>query len=900
MLKRFYLSLIALLGLCGAVAFGNYALTQGTGTTFGSIVVAGVQYAQQLFCDPTTPGQCAAVSSVGALKVDNSAVTQPISASALPLPTGAATNSELITINSTLGSPLQTGGAVTANAGTNLNTSALALETGGNLAQIVTDIGAPGSTVCSTDTASCNTNQQMQRLAQRLTSIVTALGSPFQAGGSIANTTFASTQSGTWTVQPGNTANTTPWLVTAGQSGTWNITNISGTVSLPTGASTAAKQPAIGTAGTASADILTVQGIASMTPLLVTLSGTNNINNISGTISLPTGAATAANQINAAQKTQIVDGSGSVIASTSNNLNVQCANCSGSGASAVDEATFTAGTSVLAPGGGFFQTTATSNPLTTGQQGMVQMTANRAFFTNIRNASGTEVGTFGNPFRVDPVGSTTQPISGTVTVNQSTASSLNATVSQNTAANLNATIVGPTADGTVASTSPVLIAGTTDGTGTGTTSIPKITAGGLVSVDGSAVTQPVSGTVTVTQATAANLNITCANCSGSGASGTDEGGFTAGSSIFAPSGGFFQTTATSNPLTTGQWGTWQMTANRAGFVNLRNASGTEIGTSTTPVQVSVANTGANATAMLVTGTGGTFPISGSISNTSFAATQATAASLNATVVGTGTFAVQAAASGSTSNASSAVATSSTNIASIAYNYGFNGTTWDQLQVDGSKNLKTVFSNTTLAVTNAGTFSTQVSSLPALVVGSAIIGKVGIDQTTDGTTNAVHLVAGTALAGKFGIDQTTPGTTNGVQDAATSATGSAVPSKAIYAGAVSSGNIVGIIQADSSAAINVSTATTTQIVALSSGKKIYVTAADIIAGGTGNITFEYGTGTACATGTTVLTGAYPLTAQSGLTKGGGIGPVWVVPASNALCVLTSAGVQMSGSVSYTQF
>lgn len=38
-------------------------------------------------------------------------------------------------------------------------------------------------------------------------------------------------------------------------------------------------------------------------------------------------------------------------------------------------------------------------------------------------------------------------------------------------------------------------------------------------------------------------------------------------------------------------------------------------------------------------------ISGSISNTSFAVTQATAASLNATVVGTGTFAVQAAQSG---------------------------------------------------------------------------------------------------------------------------------------------------------------------------------------------------------------------------------------------------------------
>jgi hypothetical protein len=43
---------------------------------------------------------------------------------------------------------------------------------------------------------------------------------------------------------------------------------------LPSGASTSAKQPALGTAGTASTDVLTVQGIASMTALKVDLSAT--------------------------------------------------------------------------------------------------------------------------------------------------------------------------------------------------------------------------------------------------------------------------------------------------------------------------------------------------------------------------------------------------------------------------------------------------------------------------------------------------------------------------------------------------------------------------------------------------------------------------------------------------
>src|ERR1700679_1655629 len=109
------------------------------------------------------------------------------------------------------------------------------------------------------------------------------------------------------------------------QSGVWNINNITGTVSLPTGASTAANQ---GTMITDLASILgnqtngtqvvAVNNFPSTQPIsgtvtvvqptaadlnatvtgtiAATQSGTWNITNISGTISLPTGAATAANQ----------------------------------------------------------------------------------------------------------------------------------------------------------------------------------------------------------------------------------------------------------------------------------------------------------------------------------------------------------------------------------------------------------------------------------------------------------------------------------------------------------------------------------------------------------------------------------------------------------------------------
>lgn len=109
----------------------------------------------------------------------------------------------------------------------------------------------------------------------------------------------------------------------------------------------------------------------------------------------------------------------------------------------------------------------------------------------------------------------------------------------------------------------------------------------------------------------------------------------------------------------------------------------------------------------------------------------------------------------------------------------------------------------------------------------------------------------------------------------------------------------VLQATSSVPINISTATTTQLVAISSGKAVYVTSWDVIASGTGNITLEYGTGSNCGTGTTALTGPYALAAQFGIAKGNGLGPILVVPANNALCAVTSAAVQMSGSVSFVQ-
>lgn len=71
-----------------------------------------------------------------------------------------------------------------------------------------------------------------------------------------------------------------------------------GASALPTGAATAAKQPALGTAGAASADVLTIQGVASMTPLQIADNGgsltVDGTVGISGTVTVGSHAVTNA------------------------------------------------------------------------------------------------------------------------------------------------------------------------------------------------------------------------------------------------------------------------------------------------------------------------------------------------------------------------------------------------------------------------------------------------------------------------------------------------------------------------------------------------------------------------------------------------------------------------------
>ncbi len=184
-----------------------------------------------------------------------------------------------------------------------------------------------------------------------------------------------------------------------------------------------------------------------------------------------------------------------------------CTSGGGGGTSIADKGTFTFGTTALTPAGGVFDDTPPT-ALTTGMAGVARVTANRAFHVNLRNASGTELATLSNPLRVDPTGTTAQPVSGTVTANAGTGTfSVSGTVTANAGTNLNtsalaldATLTGGTArtkvtDGT---NNAAVKAASTAAAATDPALVVAVSPNNSVAVTGTffQATQPVSGTVT--------------------------------------------------------------------------------------------------------------------------------------------------------------------------------------------------------------------------------------------------------------------------------------------------------------------------------------------------------------------------------------------------------------------
>jgi len=139
------------------------------------------------------------------------------------------------------------------------------------------------------------------------------------------------------------------------------------------------------------------------------------------------------------------------------------------------------------------------------------------------------------------------------------------------------------------------------------------------------------------------------------------------------------------------------------------------------------------------------------------------------------------------------------------------------------------------------------------------------------------------------------------------TGSAVPSKAGYGAGNGSGNLTGYLNCDGTATYDNTTSGATQLVALSSGKTVYVCGFQISTSQATavHVALEYGTGSNCATSPAKITPNYPLQAAAST---GPIGMVVMSPgftglktaSSSELCIVTDAAVSVQAIVWYTQF
>lgn len=166
-----------------------------------------------------------------AWKVDGSAVTQPISAASLPLPTGASTS---------------------ANQSTEITSLQLIDDTVNGLNTAFSKALAIGAQLDDTSTTAATEDNvaPLRMTAQRAlhTNLRNNAGTEVGTSGAPLRTDPTGTtpqpasQSGTWTVQPGNTANTTAWKVD-GSAVTQPVSAAS--LPLPAGAATSANQATI-------------------------------------------------------------------------------------------------------------------------------------------------------------------------------------------------------------------------------------------------------------------------------------------------------------------------------------------------------------------------------------------------------------------------------------------------------------------------------------------------------------------------------------------------------------------------------------------------------------------------------------------------------------------------------
>jgi hypothetical protein len=251
-----------------------------------------------------------------------------ISSGSISLPTGASTEATLSSLNDKV-TACDTGAVVISSGSISLPTGASTEATLSSLNGKVTACDT-GAVVISSGSISLPTGASTEATLSSLNGKVTACdtGAVVISSGSISLPTGASTEA---------TLSSLNGKVTACDTGAVVIS--SGSISLPTGASTEATLGSLNGKVTA---CNTGAVVISSGSLSAVQSGTWNINNVSGTISLPTGASTEAtldslnNKVTACDTGAVVISSGAITETNSGAVKASLANMESQLPSALD------------------------------------------------------------------------------------------------------------------------------------------------------------------------------------------------------------------------------------------------------------------------------------------------------------------------------------------------------------------------------------------------------------------------------------------------------------------------------------------------------------------------------------------------------------------------------------
>lgn len=408
------------------------------------------------------------------------------------------------------------------------------------------------------------------------------------------------------------------------------------------------------------------------------------------------------------------------------------------------------------------------------------------------------------------------------------------------------------------------------------------------------------------------LSITCANCSGSGASSVDDAAFTVASDSGAVAMGLFDDT-TPDSVDEGDAGGIRMSANRNMYVQIRDAAGNERGLNV-DANGAIAVTGSFSVGIaddadFTAGTTTFSPVGGFYQSTVTACTDGDACAAGIT---TGR-AVKVALS----NADGSLVTYQTDAAEDSAA----GTTGPQVMLRAKDFDGAALPGAVSAEGDAVTAAASLSGIQYVMLtgedGSTQYGTSTTPLVVDLGANNDVTVTGDALTALQLIDNVV-----GVEDAAETAGGGLAMAGAVVRSTASGSSATAgdnaTLNVDTlgrqwvrdgnpcmdharitTVAINTASSGNVELVALNGSDLIYVCGYSVVAGAATGVQFIYGTGTACATGETDLTGVWSFAANGGITQANGGAPQFVVPAGNAFCVENSGANSIQGHVTYVR-